>query len=117
MPMSQMSDRELEGGQAFVYLDLDHPLVAWGVARGVLLSARHIATKVDEQALPISFMLSSLLEVEGNPRFVNEQIIEEARCRWGPSDTGRDCGGCFAFLTSVRRSGLPVGATISGPKT
>ncbi len=91
-----MSDDELEGGHAYVFLDVDHPVVAWAVARGVLLSARHVANLVDDTALPISLMMAGLLQA--NPhRFFNERLIDEGREKYGPGDASLRLWGMFCF--------------------
>lgn len=103
MNLPFLDERELEGGEVFVFLDVDNPIVAWAAARGVLVSARHIANNVDDQAVPVSLMMSALLEWEPNPRYVNEMIIEEGRKQYGPPDTSARLWGMFC-LTNLNEA-------------
>lgn len=99
-----MTNNELEGGDAYVFLDVEDPVVAWAAARGVLLSARHVANLVDDTALPVSLMMAGLLR-ENHRRFFNERIIDDAREKYGPKETSSRLWGMFCFpdLQSVNR--------------
>ena len=101
-----VDDAEFQANDAYIYLNLENPAVAWGVARGVLPSARYIETLVEDHAVPISFMLAGMLECEGNPRYPNELIIDEARLKFGPKDTSSRLWGMFCFpdLESAQRA-------------
>ena len=62
--------------QAFAYLDIDHPVVAWGAYRGVLISA-HAEARPPEA--PVSMMFAGMIQHENNARLHNEFLIERVR--------------------------------------
>lgn len=64
--------------QAFAYLDIDHPVVAWGVYRGILVSAH--AEARPPQA-PVSMMFASMIQHQNNARLHNELLIEGVRAQ------------------------------------
>jgi len=62
--------------QAFVFLDIDHPVVAWGTYRGVLVSAN---AEYHPPQCPVSMMFAGILLHQNNTRLWNELIIEKHR--------------------------------------
>jgi hypothetical protein len=65
--------------QVFAFLDVEHPAVAWAVARGVLVSADHAPDATEAYA---SFMVAGLIQHQCNWRLSNETIIEHFRGRY-----------------------------------
>lgn len=80
--------------RAFAYLDLNHPPVAWAVARGMLVSG----DQMSESAGPISHMFAGIIEHGNNSRLFNELLIEGVRLRKFPSSVSRLQG--MYFFTS-----------------
>lgn len=62
--------------RAYVYLDIDHPAVAWGTYRGVLVSAHADASYA---GCAISMMLAGMLANKNAARLQNELQIELVR--------------------------------------
>lgn len=62
--------------RAYVYLDIDHPAVAWGTYRGVLVSAHADASYT---GCAISMMLAGMLADKNAARLQNELLIERVR--------------------------------------
>jgi hypothetical protein len=88
----------------YVFLDIEHPVVAWSVYRGTLISAR---TAAAEQGA-ISMMMANLLEHMKGPRLFNELLIEEVRRRRHPMKQSR-LAGLFYFpdrCSAIRSSTL-----------
>ena len=54
--------------QAFAYLDIEHPVVAWGVYRGVLVSAQASAAPPN---CPVSMMFAGIIHHKNNVRLQN----------------------------------------------
>lgn len=85
---------EFEG---FIYLDVEHPVVAWNVYRGVLLSQSLIA-----KCNPVGEFLSMAhagIAIDRNwERFRFEQVLEDHRRRNFPSKISR-LRGLFVFDT------------------
>src|SRR5437867_2483042 len=67
--------------QAFGYLNVDHPVVAWGVYRGVLVSVEAIGSSPNQQAQPVSMMFAGMIQHQNNARLQNELLIEAVRVR------------------------------------
>lgn len=61
---------------AYIYLDIDHPAVAWGTYRGVLVSAHADASHA---GCAISMMLAGMLANKSAARLQNELLIEYVR--------------------------------------
>lgn len=62
--------------QAFAFLDIDHPVVAWGAYRGVLVSAN---AEYQPPQCPVSMMFASIILQQNNARLRNELLIEKYR--------------------------------------
>jgi hypothetical protein len=62
---------------SYVYLDIEHPVVAWATYRGALVSAGTAATEPGA----LSMFATNLFEFSGNPRLHNELVIDAARPR------------------------------------
>ena len=62
--------------QAFAYLNIDHPVVAWGVYRGVIVSAQVTGTP---PTCPVSMMFAAMVQSQNNARFQNELLIDFVR--------------------------------------
>lgn len=75
--------------QAFAYLDIDHPVVAWGAYRGILVSAH--AEARPPQA-PVSMMFAGMIQRQNNARLYNELLIEGVRARQFPDQVPRLTG-------------------------
>ncbi|MCI0428593.1 MAG: DUF2441 domain-containing protein [Nitrospiraceae bacterium] len=78
--------------QGFAFLDVDHPVVAWGVYRGVLVSAQATGTPPDS---PVSLMFARTMHLQNNARFQNELIIESVRAQRFPHHVSRLSGMYF----------------------
>lgn len=65
-----------ESFQGFAYLDIDHLVVAWGVYRGVLVSAH---AEARPPKAPVSMMFAGMIQHENNARLHNELLIESIR--------------------------------------
>jgi hypothetical protein len=77
----------------FIYLDINHPLVAWETYRGILISANQIEN--DEEKHP-SMMLAGMIRVNNNTRLANELLIEQIRSNEFPEKVSR-LQGLFLF--------------------
>jgi len=78
--------------QAIAYLNIDHPVVAWCVYRGVLVSAR---VENHSRGAPVSMMFAGMLHCQDNVRLYNELLIEQVRAERFPAATSRLTGMYF----------------------
>lgn len=78
--------------QAFAFLDIEHPVVAWGVYRGVLVSALASGTPPEG---PVSMMFAGIIQQQNNARLHNELLIEKVRARSYRSQVSRLAGMYF----------------------
>lgn len=62
--------------QAFAFLDIDHPVVAWGAYRGILVSAN---AEYQPPQCPVSMMFAGIVLHQNNTRLWNELLIEKYR--------------------------------------
>lgn len=62
--------------KVYAYLDIDHPIVAWGAYRGVLISSN---AEQSPPNCPVSMMLAGIVLYQNNARLSNELIIEKWR--------------------------------------
>jgi hypothetical protein len=85
--------------QAFAYLDIEHPVVAWGAYRGVLVSARAEGQTPEG---PVSLMFAGIIEHQNNARLHNELVIERVRAQKFPEQTSRLSG--MYFFTDVAQA-------------
>lgn len=71
-------DLPLEGNftRVFAFVDVEHPVVAWGVYRGVLVSANAEHTPPN---CPVSMMFAGIVLNQNNVRLHNELLIEKYR--------------------------------------
>lgn len=81
---------------AFAYLDIDHPVVAWGAYRGFLVSA-HAEARPPQ--VPVSMMLAGMIQHQNNARLHNELLIEGVRVGRSPDQVPRLTG--MYFFTDV----------------
>jgi len=72
--------------RAFAFLDIDHPIVAWEVYRGVLVSA---LARDKPPRCPVSMMFASIIQHQDNVRFQNELLIEHIRQQHHPDQISR----------------------------
>lgn len=79
--------------EAFAFIDVTHPVVAWGVYRGVLVSAR---AEDHSHGLPVSMMFAGMVLHQNNIRLQNELLIEKVRAERFPATTSR-LSGMFFF--------------------
>ena len=73
-------------------IDIDHPMVAWSVYRGVLVSAQ---AGNENPKCPISVMLAGMLKYRNSSRLGNELVIERVRQLKYPSQVSRLVGMYF----------------------
>lgn len=85
-------DAHAQRFQALAFLNIDHPVVAWGVYRGVLVSAR---AEDHSHGAPVSMMFAGMLHHQDNARFYNELLIEQVRADIFPESTSRLTGMYF----------------------
>lgn len=78
--------------QGFAYLNVDHPVVAWGVYRGVLVSAQVTGTPPE---YPVSMMFAGMVQSQSNARFQNELLIDAVRIQRYPQQVSRLSGMYF----------------------
>lgn len=78
--------------EAFAFLDVTHPVVAWGVYRGVLVSAR---AEDHLHGAPLSMMFAGMVQCQNNTRLQNEFLIEKVRAERFPAMTSRLTGMFF----------------------
>lgn len=78
--------------KAFAYLDIDHPVVAWGAYRGVLVSAHAEAHSLQA---PVSMMFAGMIQHQNNARLHNELLIEDVRAQQFPDHVSRLTGMYF----------------------
>jgi hypothetical protein len=90
--------------QAFAYLDIDHPVVAWGAYRGVLVSA-HV--EACPQQAPVSMMFAGMIQHQNNSRLHNELLIEGIRAAKYPDHVSRLTG--MYFFTDVAQAQAALG--------
>jgi hypothetical protein len=76
--------------QAFAFVDIEHPVVAWGAYRGVLISAN---AEYAPPECPISIMFAGL--IQNNIRLHNELLIEKYRQLHFPQCNSRLTGMYF----------------------
>ena len=62
--------------QAFAFIDIEHPIVAWGAYRGVLVSAN---AEYIPPNCPVSMMFAGIVHNQNNARLHNELLIEKYR--------------------------------------
>jgi hypothetical protein len=79
--------------EAFAFLDVTHPVVAWGAYRGVLVSAR---AEDHSHGMPVSMMFAGMVLHQNNVRLQNELLIEKIRAERFPGATSR-LSGMFFF--------------------
>src|SRR4051812_11470658 len=79
--------------EAFAFLDVTHPVVAWGLYRGVLVSAR---AEDHSHGVPVSMMFAGMVLHQNNTRLRNELLIEKIRAERFPATTSR-LSGMFFF--------------------
>lgn len=82
--------------QAFAFLDLEHPPVAWAVMRGLLVSVKDVSP-IESKGF-VSFMLAGMIENENNRRMFNEFVIEWIRATNFPKNVSR-LQGMYFFRT------------------
>lgn len=78
--------------QAFAYLDVNNPVVAWNVYRGILISSQASCTPPE---CPVSMMFASIVRAQNNIRFYNELIIDSVRALYFPHQISRLSGMYF----------------------
>jgi hypothetical protein len=89
--------------QAFAFLDIDHPVVAWGVYRGVLVSAQAGGTPPE---CPVSVMFAGIVQHQNNARLHNELLIELVRSQRFQAKVSRLAG--MFFFTDVVQANAAV---------
>lgn len=62
--------------KVFAFLDLDHPVVAWGAYRGILVSSN---AEYPQPQCPVSMMFAGILLHQNNTRLHNELLLEKYR--------------------------------------
>jgi hypothetical protein len=92
--------------QAFAYLDIDHPVVAWGAYRGVMVSA-HAEARPPEA--PVSMMFAGMIQHENNARLHNEFLIERVRAEKFSQQVSRLTGMYFFTDVAQAEAALPWG--------
>jgi len=65
--------------KAFAYLDVDHPIVAWAVYRGTLVSVAAVGSAPTASHRPVSMMFAGMIQHQANARFQNELLIDAVR--------------------------------------
>ncbi|WP_054074114.1 hypothetical protein [Comamonas testosteroni] len=78
--------------EAFAFLDVTHPVVAWGTYRGVLVSSR---AEDHTHGLPVSMMFAGVVLHQNNVRLQNELLTEKVRAEKFPTSTSRLTGMFF----------------------
>jgi len=78
--------------KVYAYLNIDHPIVAWGAYRGVLVSAN---AEHQPPNCPVSMMFAGIISHQNNARLSNELIIEKYRQQYFPSLPSRLSGMYF----------------------
>ncbi|HVS27480.1 MAG TPA: hypothetical protein VHE58_09345 [Burkholderiales bacterium] len=78
--------------KGFAYLNVDHQVVAWGVYRGVLVSAQAAGTP---PKCPVSVMFAGIVQSQNNARFQNELLIDAVRAQRYPQQMSRLAGMYF----------------------
>lgn len=71
--------------RAYAYLNVDHPVVAWGTYRGALVSGR-VASPAGR---PVSMMFAGIIHSQDNARLDREASIEFVRQRRFPDCVSR----------------------------
>lgn len=91
-----------EDFEGYVYLDLDHPLVAWNTARGVYCSVDCLAKGERESALSLS--MANMMRGFTGARLKSEMAIELIRTKFFPEHVSR-LRGVFVFdeIDSISR--------------
>src|SRR5437660_2208840 len=85
--------------QAFAYLDIDNPVVAWGAYRGVLISAQAAAIPPN---CPVSLMFAGMIQHQNIVHLENELLIEAARTSHFPHQISRLAG--MYFFTDLEQA-------------
>lgn len=80
--------------EGFMYLDVDHPVVAWNTYRGVLASANAVFSKNGPGSL--SMLLAGIFDTGNYQRLHSEFCIESIRSRLFPNAVSR-LSGMFVF--------------------
>lgn len=76
--------------EGFMYLDVDNPLIAWNVYRGVLISQRLVQQSMTDVFVPALSMTAAKMFMERNwPRLDFEHELEIIRARDFPSEVSR----------------------------
>lgn len=76
--------------EGFMYLDVDNPLIAWNVYRGVLVSQRLVQQSMTDAFVPALSMTAAKMFMERNwPRLDFEHELEITRARDFPSKVSR----------------------------
>ena len=78
--------------QAFAFLNIDHPIVAWGAYRAILVSSN---AEYQPPQCPVSMMFAGIILGQNNVRFCNELLIEKYRQKHFPSCQSRLTGMYF----------------------
>lgn len=78
--------------QGFAYLNVEHPVVAWGVYRGVLVSAQATGTPPE---CPVSMMFAGIVQHRNNARFQNELQLDAVRLQRFAQEVSRLAGMYF----------------------
>ena len=92
--------------QAFAYVDIDHPVVAWGAYRGVLVSV-HAEARPPEA--PVSMMFAGMIQHQSNARLHNEFLIERVRAEKAAHQISRLTGMYFFTDVGQAHAALPWG--------
>ena len=81
--------------EGFMYLDIEHPVVAWNVYRGVLVTQWLVAEGA-EGSSPLSMTFARLFIEQQWERLKFEQVIEDYRRQYCPDKVSR-LTGLFVF--------------------
>ena len=95
--------------QAFAYLNVDHPVVAWAVYRGTLVSAAAVDSAAADSARPVSMMFAGMIQHQANARFQNELLIDSIRRQRHADQVSRLAGMYFWVFSRICGS-LPAPA-------
>jgi hypothetical protein len=88
--------------RAFAFLDVEHPVVAWEVYRGALVSA---LARDEPPEAPVSMMFAGIIQEQNNIRFRNEILIEAIRAMRHPDQVSRLTGlYCFENEQSASKA-------------
>ena len=81
--------------------DVEHPVVAWAIYRGVLVSAN---AELNPPNCPISMMFAGIIRTQNNVRLHNELLIEKYRQQHFPDCNSR-LTGMYFFESPLSASG------------